>query len=325
MHPASALYTPVAEYIPGADEAPTSLAFTIRGTAWGLAGSNVISATNETLTFTSTNTLPLTLSWRTITNIACSSNRPNSNDAIRITYRVLPPLYDYNIGWRLTPESLNERRACINAMVATYRKAPYVKWYSSNTNSGISADGTKAWATVTAEAEADWPVPVNHAIWGTVANFGWAYYYGFGLWQDVSARLENYGPWGASNLPATAAFSYTADYYWYAKAVIPRNITRTGNVFHAWGTPLRQDQFAKVGSNVTECVGTAIMGSTVGGTLGTNIPLPWCSDPRAHAPSPPDVTYYSSSYGYNIHVGLTSPGLVIYQWAHAGTNGFKYR
>jgi hypothetical protein len=182
MHPENALYAPIAQYVSLTNAGPTvasNLTLTLYGTCWGSAGTNVIT-TNEVTTFLSTNPVSLKLSWRTVTNVLCSSERPFSNDAVRVTYQTLPPLYDASIGWRLTPESLNERRAVMSLLQWSYAGLATCDtvaspingaWYSA---SSAVWTNTVAWAQASAESRyaLDTSYPMSHPL-GPTHGYPW--------------------------------------------------------------------------------------------------------------------------------------------------------
>jgi hypothetical protein len=311
MHPANALYCPVAEYVPGGTNLPTNLAFTVQGSAWGATGTNVDVNVSENGTFTDTNAITLTLAWRAITNIVCSSIRPNSNDAIRITYRSLPPLYDSSVGWRLTTESLNERKACLDQMTMTYRRNPYVAFVAPTNPASGQNNVDLDWGSAKANAEANYPQGAGSAAsaQGTIATRGNQAFPGYSLFY---AAMVNYNGWTATNTPATTNFNYSADYYWFSRAVYPSG-TSTSTVFDAYGSSLVQDQYAYIGSNALRN-GGGVMDTNVYHTIsGTNYPT-WCI-------APPRSQY--ATHGFNAHYGFTSPGCVLYRW-NVSSNGFRY-
>jgi hypothetical protein len=133
------------------------------------------------------------------------------------------------------------------------------------------------------------------------------------------ADLYNAQPWTVSNTPASAAFGYLADYYWFSTVV--GNGAVTNCEYEATGTPLVRDQYAFLGNNATPATGASCLATNIQSDIGTNRPSPpWCGDP-----------YYGgtgdtrqSSRGYNVTYGLSDPGIVVYKWDVA-TNGFKYK
>jgi hypothetical protein len=327
MHPASSLSAPVAEYVPASNNIPTNLQILISGTTWGSAGTNILSATESAL-FTSNNPILLTNTWRTITNIVCASERPNSNDAVRITYRMLPVLYDLDAGWRLTPQSLNERKACVDKLLWTYysstnvyqRSNTQLAWAEGFTNYG--GDISALWTDQKAIAESRWPGPTNAPPpleWWPTNSYIIVGSLGEGrsiMYVSYMRPVLHTVDWWVTNAPPTnATASASCDYYAFA--------SRYGEpYFNAAyldacefadvdGLGIRARYFSKIGSSVEVSGGRSMDAVTHDTTLPT-----WCGRPN---PIFPFNTGFHASYGYEIQ----GNPIVIYRWD--GTNGFRYR
>lgn len=331
MHPANNSSCPVAQYVPGGTNSFSSITMTLSGTAWETNGNNSVSA-SEVLTFSSTNDVVSTNAWRTVTSISCSSLRPNSNDAVRITYITTPSLYDVDVGWKLTPASLNERKSCVDKMLWSYVSSArgYTQsnvqqsWSSGITNRSTTSYGL-LWTQEMNAAEAGWPGPQSGApgseYWPTntsvlVGSFGWSHWDDFGFYVTLEAALHTVD-WSITNAPPTnATASASCEYYSFASRYAEGGIAgyKLAQVVFADidGVGLRARYFTRIGSSV-ESAGSRTMGTTI--EHDTTTPA-WCNMPDINYPL---ITPFHAAYGYEIR---GSP-LVLYKWD--GPNGFKYK
>ena len=320
-HPCNSLYTPIAEYIAAGTNAVTNLQMTVSGTAWGSLGSNVLT-TSEVVSFSSTNDTVLTNSWRTITDITCSSVRANSNDAIRVTYKTLPSLYDSSVGWMLTPESLNERKACIDQLTVSSVSASSGFNSFGEISEGYGFDFQSPYGGgangAMAQADASWPTStlsysyVNGSYSMRCRDAGWVV-------NRHYAQLTR-TDWATSNTPPTNAFGYTAQTYaysdldrfagWYYTDVTAGNDWSNNCI----GLNIRFQQFTEVYKTTSETSGT------YSSIVFTNTSLPGKPDWEAAVPAYGWVgKVFYSSRGYMMRGSPIS----IYRWD--GTNGFKYK
>jgi hypothetical protein len=327
MHPCNALFAPVAEYIPAGSNVVTNLQMTVSGNAWGSLGSNVVTS-SEIVTFTDNNNVPMTNAWRAITNISCSSARSNSNDAFRVTYRTLPTLYDSSVGWRLTPESLNERKRCLDAMTITYRKASGVTDMAGTKHFGGS--GYKStWAAAQAAADAAYAATNSGIFEGiSVGAQGGQ----ITVWSppNIFASVVNGSPFFCFPTPVSTNFSYQADLY--VRSIPPSadlGPIGSDDSFDAYGSALLPHQYAKVSTTPSETSGTCVLSFDLP-DIGTNRPTPpWCVD----VTTTDEISYGYKWTGYGFLVPTTNlggsytpagPSIVVFRWA-AGTNGFRYK
>jgi hypothetical protein len=307
-HPRDATITPIAEYVRAGLSGPnvaTNLVLTLAGTAWNSSGTGSVTVT-EVVTFDSTNGVPLSYAWSSITGITCTAQRPNSNDAIRIAYAEQPTIYDSSPAYRLYADTLNERWIALDAL--RWSKKTMTTWTAGDTNAAGGGDNTyTSFAALQAYLDGIYPLKtISFANQGTCGTF--ARFEGSGKY---AARIVNLQPWTCSNQAPTTAFFYTTDFYWYSRAIAYGG-SSTGNVWNAMGTPLLQDQFALIGTNSAP---TNASWSFMAGSIGdTNKPA-WCGDPV--------LTGNYSSYGYNSSIGLSTPGQALYKWDQV-TNGFFY-
>ena len=343
-HPQQPLNAPVAQYFAASNQIPTNVIFTVYGTAWGSMGTNFV-VTNETAVFLDASDVQLSNTWRTVTNIICTSTRPNSNDAIRLTYKILPPLYDSVIGWRLGPYSFNERKAAVDALKWTYSKTgctyDWVVRYKSDPWMPAAGSGGGAgitytnYSTTISGTEADYTYPqflipnsqmdsgTASAYYGPFMSFS-PYYYGL---------MRNAGIWIATNNPPSSSlsFSHRADFYWIARAATwggAGGITYKYETFNDLGTGLKENQYAFIGTNKWPVFGGSANSTNSAGTYGTNVITAWSFDPATNYPSPPGTptiqTNTVTSMGYSTLYVYTYPGCAIMRWDVDITNGLKY-
>lgn len=328
MHPCNALFTPVAEYRQAGATAMTNLQMTITGTSWGSLGSNVVSS-SETVVFSNTNDVSLTNAWRSITNIACTSTRANSNDAIRVTYRTLPTLYDSSVGWRLTPETLNERKRCLAAMTMTYRKQSGVTDLAGTKHWGASGGYHSTWAAAQAAADAAYAT-TNAGIYEGISVGAQGNQITVWSPPNIFASVVNGSPFSCSPAPVSTNFSYQADLY--VRSIPPsKDLGPIGpdDAFDAYGSALLPHQYAKVSTTPSETSGTCVLRFDLP-DIGTNRPTPpWCVD----VTTTDEIGYGLKWTGYGFLVPTTNlggaytpdgPSIVVFRWA-SGTNGFRYK
>lgn len=298
-HPADAMYCPIAQYIAGGTNIPTNITFSLSGTAWGANGSNSISV-SESATFTSTNDVPLTNSWKTITGITCSSERPNLNDAIRITYKTLPSLYDASMGWVLTAASINERKACIDKLLWTDTSGSY-GIACTNVRMGVGVDE--------ATAESAWPTNTTAYDYAAVRVGSWKWKYDRIGERDARISLAD---WTITNAPpSNAAFAATCEYYTCPLVLNWRNPRISAYVFKdVGGHGFLLQTYSLVGTS-SEAFGGRIMTETL--EYDTTIPE-WCPEYEGGSFN----ISYATSLGYEI-----TGAKIVYKWD--GTNGFKYK
>jgi hypothetical protein len=306
MHPRDASVLPVAQYIPAGAGTPTNLAITLGGKVWNSSGTGLVSQV-ETITFTDGNPVTLTYAWESVTGITCTATRPNSNDAIRITYTNHPALYAGVVPFRMYSATLNERWKALDTLRWTYKVNSAYTFTDTNTANGPDNSAT-GWAQSMASTDATWPrktLPfAPYGTCGTFARFESGYYY--------ASRIQNMSPWTTTATPQTTNFACAADFYWYSAAIVYGSSTTTGNVWNAIGTPLLQDQYALIGSNTTCAIASSI---AMTGSVGTTNKPSWCADPR--------LMTNGASFGYNAHYNLSNPGITIFRW-DASTNGLRY-
>jgi hypothetical protein len=306
IHPRDASTFPCAQYVPGGATSPTNLALTLAGRAWNSSGTGLVSQT-EAITFTDTNPIVLAYTWEAVTGITCSAVRPNSNDAIRITYTNSPDLYASAAPYRLYSDTLNERWQALDALRWTYKPNGAYTFTDTNTANGPDNQAT-GWVQSVLSTDATWPrktLPFGpYGTCGTYSRYESGYYY--------ATRIQNMSPWTTTCTPQTTNFACKVDFYWYSRAIVYSTSTSTGNVWNAMGTSLLENQFALIGSNTSFVATTNLaMESTIG---NTNKPA-WCADPR--------LMTNGASYGYNAHYSLSNPGISLFKW-DASTNGLRY-
>lgn len=329
VHPGTLLEAPMAQFVAGGTCTPSAvnaITVTVSGLSW--TGGVGYASALDTAVITSSVPSKLSSMWRTVTNITVST-RLNSNDAIRIVYDATSMLYYEDMGWRLTPQSLIERQACINLLTNSYvQHYDRSSWYSlDGQRYGDEGDGN--WST--AKALADYWYHVQPAY-----PFLNPYIFAGRKGDKVIASSTRYAFQQSmmriqiTNIPHSAQFSYLADYYLYSEPCSARDGTMTStNCFDALGTPLLPFQYVKVGSNVTAKTGNSCMESALAGTISSNKPAVWPADPSTGITN--GGAYLTTAVGFNVKPRRQHPGslreegkaIIIYQWTV--TNGFKYK
>jgi len=309
-HPRDAAGLPVAQYIQAGWNTPnvlTNLSLTLRGWAWNSTGTGLVSAA-ETVAFDSTEAEPLTYAWGAVTSITCTAQRPNSNDAIRITYTNQPTNYDTTPPYRLYAVHLNERQKALRELAWTWAVASKT---NNSTRLASNPGANTNWSAATASADTTWPSAstTREATYGS-----WGYYpAGSGFVQARAGSIVPFRP-NVGVAAAATGITVNVDFYWYSRAIYPQGLVTTGCVYEAAGTALLENQFALAGSNYTYSGTNTIEADAVVGS--TNKPT-WCGDPLLF---PVAGGGAAASLGFNADVGLSNPGKAVLKWT-----GFEYK
>jgi hypothetical protein len=220
----------------------------------------------------------------------------------------MPPLYDYDVGWRLTPESLNERKACTDVLrwtkanpvlQATESFSPPNYWVYGDTGTNTIA-GRQAWAS------SIWPTNYLTGPW----------------YADVALiNVEESPPAVAARVrmmarprflaATTLNTNYSKSCQLYLETSVAKYATvSTNNVYYTWGLPFAEDRFVYLyETNLPAGPDSATLTNEMSfytTAIGTN--LPW----EVIGTTP------LSALGFNVNAATW-----LIRWD--GTNGFRYK